>query len=117
MTDSPVPTQEDGGATILEIGQQPGAWREVGDHIDEEAAAFLRGITSRPDLRVILTGAGSSAFVGAIAAPALRRHLNRRVEAIATTDIVATPLDLLERNTPTLIVSFGRSGNSPESLA
>jgi tagatose-6-phosphate ketose/aldose isomerase len=112
-----VPAQEDGGATILEIGQQPGAWREVGGRVDEEAAAFLRGITSRPDLRVILTGAGSSAFVGEIAAPALRRHLNRRVEAIATTDIVATPLDFLERHTPTLIVSFGRSGNSPESLA
>jgi tagatose-6-phosphate ketose/aldose isomerase len=117
MTESPVPTQQDGGATILEIGQQPGAWREVGGHVDEVAAAFLRGITTRPDLRVILTGAGSSAFVGEIAAPALRRHLNRRVEAIATTDIVATPLDFLERHTPTLIVSFGRSGNSPESLA
>lgn len=117
MTDSPAPTQEDGGATILEIGQQPGAWREVGGRADEEAAAFLRAIASRPDLRVILTGAGSSAFIGDIAAPALRRHLNRRVDAIATTDIVATPLDFLERHTPTLVVSFGRSGNSPESLA
>ncbi len=117
MTDSSEPAQKDGGATILEIGQQPGAWREVGGHADAEAAEFLRGIASRPDLRVILTGAGSSAFVGEIAAPALRRHLNRRVEAIATTDIVATPLDFLERHTPTLIVSFGRSGNSPESLA
>lgn len=117
MTELPVPRQEDGGATILEIGQQPGAWREVGGRADEETAGFLRGIASRPDLRVILTGAGSSAFIGEIAAPALRRHLNRRVEAIATTTIVASPLDFLERHTPTLMVSFGRSGNSPESLA
>src|ERR1700687_2117213 len=86
------PAQENGGATFLEIGQQPGAWREVGGRTAEETAGFLRGITSRPDLRVILTGAGSSAFVGEIAAPALRRHLNRRVEAIATTSIVASPL-------------------------
>lgn len=110
-------SQEDGGATILEIGQQPDAWREVAGRSGDDTAAFLRAITDRPDLRVILTGAGSSAFIGDIAAPALRRHLNRRVEAIATTSIVASPLDYLERETPTLLVSFGRSGNSPESLA
>jgi tagatose-6-phosphate ketose/aldose isomerase len=117
VTSSPIPAQEDGGATILEIGQQPDAWREVTANLDEHARGFLRDVTSRPDLRVILTGAGSSAFAGTIAAPALRRHLDRRVEAIATTSIVASPLDHLERGTPTLIVSFGRSGNSPESLA
>jgi tagatose-6-phosphate ketose/aldose isomerase len=117
MINTPIPAQEDGGATILEIGQQPDAWREVAENLDEHATSFLREATSRPDLRVILTGAGSSAFAGVIAAPALRRHLGRRVEAIATTSIVASPLDHLERHTPTLLVSFGRSGNSPESLA
>ncbi|AQA04945.1 tagatose-6-phosphate ketose isomerase [Mycobacterium sp. MS1601] len=117
MTTNPVPAQQDGGATILEIGQQPGAWRDVAAGLDRPAQEFLRAITDRTDLRVILTGAGSSAFAGTIAAPALRRHLNRRVEAIATTSIVASPLDHLEPNTPTLLVSFGRSGNSPESIA
>src|SRR3954469_21837611 len=123
MTSSPVPfqadvaAQENGGATLLEIGQQPGAWREVAARNEEETTGFLRGVLSRPDLRIILTGAGSSAFAGEIAAPALRRHLNRRVEAVPTTSIVASPLDHLERHTPTLMVSFGRSGNSPESLA
>ncbi|WP_137145453.1 SIS domain-containing protein [Mycolicibacterium sp. CR10] len=112
-----VPAQQDGGATILEIGQQPDAWREVAGRPDDQAAAFLRGLVGRPDLRVILAGAGSSAFAGEIAAPALRAHLHRRVEAIATTSIVASPLDWLEPRTPTLLVSFGRSGNSPESLA
>src|SRR6195952_3280394 len=117
MSNSSIPVQEDGGATILEIGQQPDAWREVAGGSSERAAGFLRELVEKPDLRVILSGAGSSAFAGEIAAPALRRHLGRRVEAIATTDIVASPLDHLERHTPTLLVSFGRSGNSPESLA
>lgn len=112
-----IPAQEDGGATILEIGQQPDAWREVAGRTDEDATRFLDELVARPDLRIILTGAGSSAFAGEIAAPALRRHLKRRVEAIPTTDIVAGPLNFLERETPTLMVSFGRSGNSPESLA
>jgi tagatose-6-phosphate ketose/aldose isomerase len=115
MSEQHVPAQEDGGATILEIGQQPDAWREVGGTAD--ACEFLDPVVARPDLRIILTGAGSSAFAGEIAAPALRRHLGRRVEAIPTTDIVASPLSYLEPETPTLMVSFGRSGNSPESLA
>jgi tagatose-6-phosphate ketose/aldose isomerase len=117
MSNPAIPAQQDGGATILEIGQQPDAWREVASQTDDRTAGFLRDVTSRPNLRIILTGAGSSAFAGEIAAPALRRHLNRRVEAVPTTSIVASPLDYLERHTPTLMVSFGRSGNSPESLA
>jgi D-galactosamine 6-phosphate deaminase/isomerase len=112
-----IPAQEDGGATLLEIGQQPGAWREVAGRSDDDVTGFLRDVLERPKLRIILTGAGSSAFVGEIAAPALRRHLRRRVEAIPTTSMVANPFDNLEPETPTLMVSFGRSGNSPESLA
>jgi len=112
-----VPAQEHGGATILEIGQQPDAWREVAQRDDAAVAEFLNRVTGRPDIRTILTGAGSSAFIGEIAAAAIRRHLGRRVDAIPTTDIVASPLDHLEPATPTLLVSFGRSGNSPESLA
>ncbi|KMO80502.1 SIS domain-containing protein [Mycolicibacterium obuense] len=117
MTQTSVPDQKDGGATILEIGQQPDAWREVAGRSDEHAEAFVQDLLARPDLRIILTGAGSSAFAGEIAAPLLRRHLHRRVEPIATTSIVASPLDHLEPETPTLLVSFARSGNSPESLA
>src|ERR1041384_127669 len=103
MSDSRVPAQEEGGATILEIAQQPDAWREVGSRDNGEASAFLGPLIERPDLPILRAGAGSSAFAGEIAAPALRRHLGRRVEAIATTDIVASPLSYLERGTPTLM--------------
>lgn len=117
MPDQHVPDQADGGATILEIGQQPEVWREVAAAAGPAAGEFLAPLLQRSGLRIVLTGAGSSAFIGDIAAPALRRTLGHRVEAIATTDIVARPLDHLDRTTPTLLVSFGRSGNSPESLA
>ena len=113
MTHTAIPDQKDGGATILEIGQQPDAWREVAGRRGEQADAFLRDLLARPDLRIILTGAGSSAFAGEIAAPVLRRHLRRRVEPIATTDIVASPRDHLEAETPTLLVSFARQRQQP----
>lgn len=117
MPDQYVPDQADGGATIVEIGQQPDAWREVAAAVGPTADEFLAPLLQRSGLRIVLTGAGSSAFIGDIAAPALRRALGHRVEPIATTDIVARPLDYLDRTTPTLLLSFGRSGNSPESLA
>jgi tagatose-6-phosphate ketose/aldose isomerase len=66
--------------------------------------------------RVILTGAGTSAYIGACLAPLLDRELPARVDAVPTTDIVASPHLYLDADQPLLLVSFGRSGNSPESL-
>ena len=37
--------------------------------------------------------------------------------SVATTDIVANPLTHLRKDVPTVLVSFARSGNSPESVA
>ena len=106
--------------TAREITQQPRIWAEIETLIASEAArlaAFLKPLLELPDLRVVLTGAGTSAHIGECLAPTLARTLARRVDAIPTTDLVASPLSYLSSNTPTLVVSFGRSGNSPESVA
>src|ERR1700722_2088410 len=106
--------------TAREITQQPRIWAQIETLIEGEAArlaAFLNPLLKLSDLRIVLTGAGTSAHVGECLAPALARTLARRVDAIPTTDLVASPLSYLSRNTPTLVVSFGRSGNSPESVA
>lgn len=39
------------------------------------------------------------------------------LNAIATTDIVANPQTYLKKEVPTVLVSFARDGNSPESVA
>lgn len=107
-------------ATAREIAQQPEVWREVLANMEaqrEDVDSFLSGILGRRDLRILLTGAGTSAFIGSIAAPALTRLLNRRVDAVSTTDIVSNPAEYLTEDVPTLLVSFARSGNSPESTA
>jgi tagatose-6-phosphate ketose/aldose isomerase len=79
--------------------------------------AFLAPLLAKADLRIVLAGAGTSAFIGECLAATLARATGRRVEAVATTDIVSAPHLYLEAETPTLVVSFGRSGNSPESIA
>lgn len=107
-------------ATAQEIMQQPATWQKTLVMIEQERDridAFLTPLLARPDLRIILTGAGTSAFIGKILVPALLPKLNLRVEAIPTTDLVSNPLEYLSSGCPTLLVSFGRSGNSPESVA
>jgi len=104
--------------TAQEIAQQPALWRAVAALVDEAAGArFLAPLLQDPGLRIVLTGAGSSAFVGECLAPAMTRQLRRRVDAVPTTDVVAGPGNWLVADTPTLLVSFARSGNSPESVA
>ena len=107
-------------ATDREITRQPEVWREAAGLVRghrSDLDAFLGPLLARDDLRIVLTGAGSSAFVGEIAAPTLRARLARRVEAVATTDLVSHPAAHLAEDVPTLLVSFARSGDSPESGA
>jgi tagatose-6-phosphate ketose/aldose isomerase len=106
--------------TAREIEQQPRAWLRTAQVLRDQSAqlnGFLKPLLAMARLRIILTGAGSSAYIGQCLAAQLSRTLNRHVEAIATTDLVSGPHDYLRAELPTLLVSFGRSGNSPESLA
>lgn len=105
--------------THREILQQPETLRATQHLLAQDEAAigsFLQPLLARPELRIVLTGAGTSAFIGEALAAWLSRLLNRNVEAIATTDIVSAPSLYLRADAPTLLVSFGRSGSSPESV-
>ena len=107
-------------ATVREIFQQPAIWYEAAANVDawrRELDAFLQPLLERAELRIVLTGAGTSAFIGGVAAPTLSRLLNRRVAAVATTDIVSNPEEYFAEDLPTLLISCARSGNSPESVA
>ncbi|MFG1199376.1 SIS domain-containing protein [Pediococcus acidilactici] len=111
--------------TTREIQQEPELWEEAWQNYQATKATiteFLEKIENEfnEPVRVIFTGAGSSAYVGDTAAPYLTENGDRkrfRFEAIDTTKIVSTPKQYLEKDTPTLLVSFARSGNSPESVA
>ncbi|MFO1467623.1 MAG: SIS domain-containing protein [Steroidobacteraceae bacterium] len=105
--------------TAREIAQQPALWSQVAQLVsgDQRAWAFLEPLIHDPSMRVVLTGAGTSSYIGECLAPTLMRRLPGRVQAIATTDLVASPATWFESATRTLLVSFARSGNSPESVA
>jgi len=108
-----------GGVTAREIAQQPGVWPQIDALVAAQRAqidAFLAPLLARPELRIVMTGAGTSAFIGECLAPGLLRQ-GRRAEAVPTTDLVSGPDRYFQRRVPTLVVSFARSGSSPESVA
>jgi tagatose-6-phosphate ketose/aldose isomerase len=113
-------TQINGLNTAGEIYQQPKLWGEVLEIVKsniKEIGNYLEERLNKKDIRVILTGAGTSAYVGEIVADKLNAGQENIYEAIATTDIVDNPKLYLKKDIPTILVSFARSGNSPESVA
>ena len=103
--------------TYREIRQQPRVWRKAYDIIrarKAEIQAFLDANLDE-DFTIVLTGAGTSAYIGDALEPALSR-IRRGFRAIATTDIITDPGLYFDKDSKILLVSFARSGNSPESV-
>lgn len=105
--------------TAREISQQPVVWEKIREMFGREQPAirqFLEAaLTCSP--KIILTGAGSSAYIGLSLKGAFQHSMQVQAEAIPTTDIVTHPTDYFNAGQPVLIISFSRSGNSPESIA
>ena len=103
--------------TYREIRQQPRVWRKAYDIIRSRKAEIqdFLNVNLDKDFTIVLTGAGTSAYIGDALEPALSR-VKRSVRAIATTDIITDPGLYFDENSKVLLVSFARSGNSPESV-
>ncbi len=109
-----------GHYTAEEIAQQPALWNALADMLDAARDAvdgFLGEWLRQPGHRVILTGAGSSGFIAEMVADLINAQWPAEVRALHTTSLLTHPDLYLERERPTLLVSFGRSGSSPESIA
>lgn len=111
---------ENGGLlTAKEISGQPELWKNLSEtffNVSEEIENFLQDSYSQID-NIILTGAGTSAFIGLSLQGPLFRNTKILTRAIATTEIVSHPQDFFNERQIPLIISFARSGNSPESCA
>ena len=101
-------------ATPAEIAQQPLLWRDTAARV-AAAAPELRALLGRDEL--IFAGAGTSDFVGRCLQGPVSAARRARALAVPTTDIVTHPEFALPSSAPAVLVSFARSGNSPESVA
>ena len=105
--------------TIKEIFQQPTLWNKVYDLIlsQEKLVKDFINFIYESDTDVIFTGAGSSFFIGEMVAPFFQKDSGISARAVSTTEIVTNPLHYINSKKETLLISFARSGNSPESVA
>lgn len=112
--------KEKGIETLREILHQPKVLKDTYNLIlntRTEIVEYLDKVFDSGDVDVILTGAGSSAFIGETLAGLSNIHDGTISRAIATTDILTNPALYLTNKKRTFLVSFARSGDSPESVA
>ena len=107
-------------ATGREIHQQGDCWQKIPALLAATDPALKSRLhTALHDARatIAFSGAGTSAYVGDILAPAIQRHSRAHCLATASTDLVAQPAGKLPRDAHGFLFAFARSGNSPESVA
>jgi tagatose-6-phosphate ketose/aldose isomerase len=122
LVELPGPEKERLGAvhTPREIHQQPFIWRDTVQRFEAEREKILAVLEKARALaangRIVMTGAGTSDYVGKCVEPAMREILKAEARAVPSTDIVTHPrLAFIPRKSYVLI-NFARSGNSPESV-
>jgi tagatose-6-phosphate ketose/aldose isomerase len=104
--------------TESEILSQPELWLKLYREyqlIEQELKNYLNQLLDNNDIRIILTGAGSSAFIGDVLLGVFNNRFKNPVNAVPTTDLVTHPELYFNKHNKYLLVSFARSGNSPES--
>jgi tagatose-6-phosphate ketose/aldose isomerase len=108
----PETEQQDQGYyhTLREILQQPGTWLETAELV--RGSGLSLAAVEGP---VILTGSGSSHYVGESLEPLLAKALGRPVRAVPAGDLLTDPESYVFERPPGTLVSFARSGDSPES--
>ena len=104
--------------TAKEILQQPKLWKETLEifrNSEKSLKEYFKKIGFGKEFDIVFTGAGTSEYVGNILEPLLNKNETSEFKSIATTDILNNPLNYMKKNKKTLVVSFARSGDSPES--
>lgn len=104
--------------TASEINGQVDLWHDTYERFKKSYAGikrFMKESIEQDNASIILAGAGTSEFIGYCTEGLFRKRLNMPVHTFSTTKIVTTPDDVMVKN-PRLLISFARSGNSPESI-
>jgi fructoselysine-6-P-deglycase FrlB-like protein/predicted TIM-barrel fold metal-dependent hydrolase len=105
-----------------EIQQQPWLWRETARRVSEFAEPMTRLLRQFdvlapgmvPDGFLVFSGLGSSHYIGRMIELRARAALGAYVMAVSSSDLILTPDAHLPRDRRGILMSFSRSGESPE---
>ncbi|MCJ8323166.1 MAG: SIS domain-containing protein [Rhizobiales bacterium] len=103
--------------THAEIYAQPKIWREWADELENVADDIRKWIELRQPKEIWFCGAGTSAFIGETLSAHLGVDTTRIYRSIPTTDFVSVAYNYPQPKHRVLVVSFGRSGESSETIA
>lgn len=106
--------------TSLEISLQPILWQQTWEFVQNQQnqlKEFLDHVYNQKNINIILTGAGTSAFIGDALQGPFQKHTGIPTRSVHSTNLVTHPIQFLLKDRPTLLISFARSGDSPESVA
>lgn len=113
----PVTEQQAAGYadTLREVLQQPTTWRGTAALLRDASVRerLARALTPRPS-HIVLTGSGSSMYIGECLAPTLQEGLGIPAQAIAAGTLLTHWRGVLPPGEG-LLISLARSGDSPES--
>jgi tagatose-6-phosphate ketose/aldose isomerase len=101
--------------TLREILQQPATWLGTSDLLCQPALReqLQAALAPRPS-HIVLTGSGSSMYIGECLAPSLQLGLGIPTQAIAAGSLLTHWRSVLPPGAG-LLISLARSGDSPES--
>jgi tagatose-6-phosphate ketose/aldose isomerase len=102
--------------TPAEIYQQPDMWLETLQILEGQKAEILKFLGGETDRKFLLTGAGTSAFIGLCLENLFNKVSGYEARAVGTTEIITDPEATFLPGKKFFLVHFARSGNSPESV-
>ena len=104
--------------TETEIMGQPDLWLKLWNNYlanKNELKKFLKKFINNNNINIVLTGAGTSAYIGDVLLGAYNKSFCNHVSKVATTDLITHPEQYFNNSKEYLLISFARSGDSPES--
>lgn len=102
--------------TWREIHAQPTIWESFGPKVRDMRKGMRDWIKDSKATEVWFSGAGSSGFIGDFVAAALGTSFDLPLRSVASTDLVSAPDQFLGGPGLPLVVNFGRSGDSTETI-
>jgi len=104
--------------TETEIMGQPDLWLKLWESFranQTELKKYLKKFVNNKEINIILTGAGTSAYIGDVLLGAFNKNFCNHIITVATTDLITHPEHYFNNSKEYLLISFARSGDSPES--
>lgn len=103
------------GHTLAEIFQQPEMWRDAARRMVAARESWQELVAGAA--AIVMTGSGSSHYVGKCVEASLQQRTGKLVCAVEAGELLVLGAAALPAVRPLLLVSVSRSGDSPESSA